>query len=64
MIPETITIPLRELIYFFSLVCPSMFIGFIVGIGLTAHNIRQAGYLMYWNKLIKRLVIEERLKSK
>ena len=64
MIPETVTIPLSELIYFFGLVCQSMFIGFMAGIVLTAHNIRQAGYLMYWNKLIKRIVIEERLKSK
>lgn len=58
MIPETITIPTREVIYFFSLACPSFLLGVFAGILLSAQNIKRAGYVMRYNKLARRLTLE------
>ena len=58
MIPESITIPMREIVYLFSLTCPSFLIGVLAGILLSASNLKRAGYVLKFNRLTKRLTVE------
>lgn len=47
--PEVIEVPVREIVYFFSVACPSFLLGVGVGIAVYARNLRKAGYELKFN---------------
>ena len=51
MIPDTITIPIADIVRFVLIVGPAFFLGWVFGIWTHVAQVRQTGYRVVWKRV-------------